>query len=259
PPRSPSTTVISHSGRAGSKAVVALTRATLMTAFASPGGGAVTHRRCQSRSTSDVRVQRGGASRSGGTCTTWCIPGIIRLARSTSARSASRSGAWSRKPTATTVERSSGSRSMYQLKASEGCMCASLVTALVATMAPPSLDPDADDARAGARDPVGTNDTNLPPHDPARTKHQRPDVTCCHFQIDPQLDNTQRDDALESARLGGSHLWHIGWRPIRGALWAARWRLSFWLRRFWSGSSRVPRTRTPHCRPASPTRWCCRD
>ncbi len=76
PPRSPSTTVISHSGRAGSNAVVAFTRATLMTALASPGG------RCRrpSAGASRGRPRRYGSSAAwraaaAGPRTTWCMPG----------------------------------------------------------------------------------------------------------------------------------------------------------------------------------------
>ena len=153
-----------------------------------------------------VRVHRGVASRSGGTCTTWCIPGIMRLARSTTAFSASRSGARSRNPTDTTVERSSGSRSMYQLNASDGRMCVSTATVLLATTAPPRCAPNAPiDARTGPPARVGTKDTNASSARTTRAAHSYTSRFGRNGRHSPkirQLPNTH-GDALRASETRG--------------------------------------------------------
>ena len=110
PSGGPSTTVSSHSGRAGSKAVTALRAARSSSSRHPDRAGREVRRRCQSRSSS-VSVHRGVASRSGGTTTRDRNIGSRRVACSTRACSSSQSGNWSSRRTVTTVERSSGSRS----------------------------------------------------------------------------------------------------------------------------------------------------
>ena len=114
PPSMPSTTVTSHSGRSRSKAAIADRRASASTASRVPGGGAATLLRCQCRSKCGSSLHRGTVRRNGVSTTRWRSEGISRDIRSMRSTSTSQSGARSGQSTTTTVERSAGSRSMYQ-------------------------------------------------------------------------------------------------------------------------------------------------
>ena len=82
------------------------------------GSAASNRRTCHDRSKSGSTTQRGVASRIGGRTTRCRNPGVSRLARSSRSHNRSQSGRESRSITLTTVDRSSGSCSMYQEKAS---------------------------------------------------------------------------------------------------------------------------------------------
>ena len=118
PPSMPSTRVTSHNGRARSKAAIADRRASASTASRVPGGGAVTRLRCQFRSKCGSQLHRGPVRRNGDSTTHWRSEGISRDIRSTRSTSTSQSGVRSSQSMTTTVERSAGSRSMYQVNAS---------------------------------------------------------------------------------------------------------------------------------------------
>ena len=118
PPSMPSTRVTSHNGRARSKAAIADRRASASTASRVPGGGAVTRLRCQFRSKCGSQIHRGPVRRNGDSTTHWRSEGISRDIRSTRSTSTSQSGVRSSQSMTTTVERSAGSRSMYQVNAS---------------------------------------------------------------------------------------------------------------------------------------------
>lgn len=83
-----------------------------------PCTDASTRWRCRVRSNVSSTVQRGVASRNGGSQTRSRKFGIERVARSTLATSRSQSGARSNHAMATTVECSVASFSMYQANAS---------------------------------------------------------------------------------------------------------------------------------------------
>ena len=115
--------VYSHSGRSRSKPAMPVLRAKSMTGASVFGGGASNRRTCHDRSKSGSTTQRGVASRRGDCTTRWRSPGVTRLARSSRSISRSQSGLRSKIMTLTTVERSSGSSSMYHEKASLSRMC----------------------------------------------------------------------------------------------------------------------------------------
>ena len=117
PPSSASMNVASHSGRSRSRPAIPVFRAKSRTVSSVLGEAASNRRTCQDRSKSGSTTQRGVASRSGG-CTTFCRkPGEIRVSRSSRTVNRSQSGARSSIRTTTTVDRSSGSCSMYQANA----------------------------------------------------------------------------------------------------------------------------------------------
>lgn len=118
PSSSPSTVVQVHSGRARSKPPIPSVRARSRAPASAAGGAAATRRTCHERSKSGSTVQSGVATRHGGSTRRCRRPGTIRLARSRRASTRAGSGGWSNTITTTTVERSSGSRSMYHVKAS---------------------------------------------------------------------------------------------------------------------------------------------
>ena len=140
--RSPSrcsTSVNSHSGWAGSNAAIAALRAIVRTVPGVWGSGESTRRKCQLRSKPSSTVQRGVASRAGGTTTFLRKDGTSRVTRSSRATSVSQSGRPSSHATTTTVDRSAGSRSMYQVNASLSRMKTSMTPPFTSLTAPSPL------------------------------------------------------------------------------------------------------------------------
>ena len=106
-----------HNGRDRSKPVMASCRAKSSTVAGVCGFGASRRRRCRERS-KFVSIQRGFANRAGGSTGRWRNRGASRVARSSRAESASKSGDRSSQVTATIVARRPGSFSRYHENAS---------------------------------------------------------------------------------------------------------------------------------------------